>query len=344
MSKFKLTSRKAAIEIQFNWIFVLIAGSIIFIFIVSLILNQKKDADIQISQDVLKKIATNIRGKQQLTDTISQLETPSTSFTFSCDVRDLTADFKISGSQREQLSSEIIFAPKEFTTQRINVWTLDFSIPFIVTRFVYLSPQNMIFLIYNSTGYENYAAEIYNALPQNITKRYVSSVSEINSLIKSYNYYRIICFNNCPNTYKYISILPSSNSESVFGYGIIGYDVIPTNNDQPNNNNRLQYYLGKASLFGAIFSDDKKYYTCQMERAFKQFELKRNLHYQRILLLESELASVNPNCVPVLALPKSTLLNMKDKSLSDVQTIYQSALSLKNDNTDLIFKGCPLIY
>lgn len=332
-----LNSKKSAIEIQFNWIFVLIAGIIIFTFIISLILTQKKDADIQISQDVLKKLATNIRGKQQLTDTFSILETPSTTFTFTCDVNDLNSDFKISGSQREQLPVEIIFSPREFTTQKINVWTLDFNIPFTVTRFIYLSPQSTVFIIYNSTNFQNFVKEIYNTLPSNITKKYASNTNEISNIIRGYKYYKIICFENCPSNYNYVSI-NSSNTNSVFEYGRIGYNVIA------KNESSFPYYIGKASLFGAIFSDNKNYYLCQMNRAFNQFKLKRELYYQRIFLLENDLNSVNPECTSVLVLPKSTLNNMKNKSLNDVPEIYRYSLQLKNDNSDLLFKGCPLIY
>lgn len=335
-------SRKSVIEVQFNWIFVLIAGTVIFVFIISLILSQKKDIDTQISQDVLKQLATNIKGKQQLSDTFSQMETPSTTFTFTCDPNDLTADFKISGSQRESLPLEIIFAPREFNTQKLNIWTLDFAMPFTVTRFIYIAPPNMIFVIYNSSATteqnQAYARVIYNRLPSNITKKYASTIAELENAIRRFKNYRIICFNDCPPpvNYKFISIYPLGND--IFSYGKVRY------NNLAQDVNNVPYYIGEASLFGAIFSQDENYYKCEMARAFKQFEIKRSLYHERVVLLQSDLQSINPQCIPVFALPLSTLRNMQNKKLNDTEHLYELSNLLKRDNNDLIFKGCPLIY
>ncbi len=336
-------SKKSAIEVQFNWIFVMVAGLVLFVFIIGLILSQKKDVEVQVGQDVLKQLSTNIKGKQQLTNTFSQMEIPSTTLMFTCDIKDLTSDFKISGSQREPLPLEIIFAPREFDAKTLNIWTQDFNMPFIVTRFIYVTPPNMIFVIYNSSpAYQTHAVALYNAFPTNITKKYASSTTQLNASIKGYKYFRVICFNgNCPapaDRYNYVNINPLS--EELFGYGRLEYGKAINDANSP-------YYIGAASLFGAIFSDsylDGSYYKCQMARAFKQFEIKRNLHYQRMDLLYDELNNTNPTCMPLLALPMSTLLNMKDKSLSDAVALYGYANQLKNDNIDFTFKGCPLIY
>lgn len=339
----KRLKKKSAIEVQFNWIFVMIAGIAIFVFIISLIMSQKNTVENQLSQDVIKQLSTNIKGKQQLTNTFSQMEIPQTTLTFSCDYNTLLSDFKISGSQREPLPLEIIFAPREFNAKKLNIWTQDFNMPFIVTRFIYITPPNMIFVIYNSSAtYQMQAVTIYDTLPSNITKKYASTPEQVNNAIKGYDYFRVICFDgNCPTPpekYNYINILSTSNE--LFGYGKLEYGKTINPITSPN-------YIGAASLFGAIFSDSYQggsYYKCQMARAFKQFEIKRTLHYQRMDLLSTELLTKNPECVPLFALPMSTLLNMKNKNLSDVSLLYNHSIQLKNDNTDFTFKGCPLIY
>lgn len=330
-------SKKSAIEIQFNWIFVLIAGTVIFVFIISLILSQKKSVDIQVSQDVLKQLATNIKGKQQLSNTFSQMETPKTTYTFTCDPVDLSADFKISGSQREQLPLEIIFTPKEFNTQTLNIWTLDFAVPFTVTRFIYITPPNMIFVIYNkSEQYQTQSRLIYNTLPSNITKKFADDNTELTNALKGYKNYRVICFDNDCNgiTQNYVSI--HSLSTDIFGYGTLGY------NTQALDTIGIKY-IGQASLFGAIFSDDEKYYRCEMDRAFKQFEIKRSLHHTRVELLQADLGNGN-TCKFVLTSPANILGRMKNKVLANADELYSLSNELKNANTDLTFKGCPLIY
>lgn len=337
-------NKKSAIEIQFNWIFVMIAGIVIFIFIISVLMKQSEESNTKISQDVLKQISTNIKAKQQLSNTFTELEIPRTTMTFTCDDTDLISDFKISDSQREQLPVEIIFAPREFNTQILKIWTQDFSVPFIVTRFIYITTPGTVFIIYNSSEDVNiYARAVYDEFPSNITRKYAENSMALDKIIKSYKSYKIICFDNyCPTTpankYNYIKIIP--NNQDIFSYGTISFSSgLGGSNDIS--------YMGKASLFGALFSDNRNYYECQMKRAFNQFEIKRTLHETRIYLMESDLSSNNPSCVPLLASPKSTLSNMKDMKeivLTDASSLYSAAEQLRLDNVDLTFKGCPLIY
>lgn len=330
-----MNNKRAAIEIQFNWIFIVIVGAILFLFIISLVFNQKKSADTQLTQDVLKKISSNIKGKQQLTNTFSQIETIKTSYVFSCDPETLISDFKIANAQREQLPLEIIFTPREFTAQKIDLLTLDFNVPFTVTRFIYISPSNMIFIIYNASENQEYSRDIYDALP-NVNKKFVDSESALANILKSYNTYRVICFkDSCPRNYNYINIEPSIEG-NVFSYGSISYNSRISRNSVN--------YFGKESLLGAIYSDNQKYYLCQMNRALKQFELKRQLYEKRIEILQREFQNTNSECYNVLVLPLTTLRNMENKGLEDSKDLYELSNRLKNDNTDLLFRGCPLIY
>lgn len=333
--------KKSAIEIQFNWIFVLIAGAVIFTFIISMIMNQKEQSENQISQDVIKLISTNIKGKQQLSNTYSEAGFTKTTFSFSCDPNSLISDFKISNSQRESLPVEIIFAPREFTASKLHLWTQDFSMPFAVTRFIYITTPDTVFVIYpNNLDFDE---QLNTTLPENITVKqltFPNPHSQLANAIKGFEHYKIICFDNCPDPakYKFISIAPASGQTDIFSYGILAY------NNNADGSGPESNYVGKASLLGAIFSDNQQFYECQMKRAFKQFELKRSLQLQRIVLLEDELPTHNPDCIPVLAGPKSILESMKDKSLSDSEFLYSSLGQLTLYNKDLVFQGCPLIY
>jgi hypothetical protein len=221
----------------------------------------------------------------------------------------------------------------------LNIWTLDFSAPFIVTRFIYLAPPNMIFIIYNSTpDSQTYARAIYNELPSNITKKYAWTKTDVDNAITGYTYYKIICFNECPvatppNKYSIVSIRPSI--EGLFTYGKINYTAVAT--DLGNLN-----YIGKASLFGAIFSDNAGYYKCQMDRSFKQFRIKATLQTERLLLLQNALGTTD--CSAILTSPLATLTEIRYMGLINASDLYVHSIELKNQNTDMTFKGCPLIY
>jgi hypothetical protein len=328
--------KKGMIEIQFHWIFLMVAGMLLFLFIVSMIFVQKNRSETIVSVEVMRQITTSFKSKQQISDSFSPLEVPNTKFYFDCDKDILDFRYKLEGSQWEVLPIEIMFASKELTGRKIWIWTQDFQAPFTVTRFVYLTTPDTAFIIYNNTGDPD-AKMIYDNLPPNITKFYASS-STYNDILSQYKKYKLICFGvNCgpaDNRIDRIRIVKDSNS--LYSYGNVNY--------LKNGIGSLSYnYMTKASLFGAIFSDNGDFYDCQMNRAFKQFELKRGLHYARVQLLENVLLTENPGCIPVLAAPKSALILMENKTHNNPDLVTW-AKKLESGNYDLDVKSCPLIY
>jgi hypothetical protein len=335
-----ITHSKGMIEVQFNWIFVLIAGFIIFLFIISIIMSQKKHADDLLNIELIQKITTTIRSKQQLSNTYSEVSIPDLKIYFSCDDEIKTADFRIEGSPvREPLNLEILFAQKTLSGNMLYIWTQDFSIPFTVTRFMYITSPAQLFVIYdtNQEPEKTYADMVYNDLPANITKVHASN-SDLVTKISGYKNYKIICFNSkCPiaNTYSFINITPSTSG--LYTYGNVTFHKAPSINQRIG-------YISSAGLFGAIFSDDATYYECQMNRSFRQFEVKRALQYQRLLLLQPEIQANNSACNDALAKPIDTLRLMNNYNLANTGNIYLNIVNLQINNKDLGVKGCPQVY
>jgi hypothetical protein len=339
----KNNSKKGMIEVQFNWIFVLIAGMVIFLFIISIIMSQKKHADNILNIDLEQKITTTIKGKQQLSNTYSEVSIPTLKLNFDCDNETNNANFRLEDSQsREPLNLEILFASKTLSGDELQIWTKDFSIPFTVTRFMYITNPKQIFIVYNTTPVDttinSYAARIYNDLSSNLSKKYASSASDLATKLSGYKNYKIICFNNVcplPATYSFINITPSSSG--LYTYGNVTF------HKAPNKNSNIMY-ITEAGLFGAIFSDDAEYYDCQMKRALQQFEIKRSLHYQRVLIMLPDVAANNSFCEKVLTLPIDTLNNMKGYKLNDSKYLYDGIIKLTVNNKELGINGCPQIY
>lgn len=339
-----MRNTRAIIEVQFNWIFVLIAGMVIFLFIISLIMSQKKHAEELINIDLVKKITTTLRGKQQLSNTYNEVDIPDIKIYFNCDNETDTAEFRLEGSpMRERLPLEIIFASESFSSNMMQIWTQDFSVPFTVTRFMYISNPSQIFIIYAPPSNppspsSAYAMMLFKELPANITKKEADNVADIGALSSGFSTVKIICFgNDCSslNSYDHIRVDPSS--KGLFSYGKVVF------HKKPSINNNMTY-ITAAGLFGAIFSDDAEYYDCQMKRALSQFEIKRSLQYQRLLMIQPEIHANNSECEPVLASPLLTLKDLGGYGLNDSAYIYAGMMKLEINNKDLVFKGCPLVY
>ena len=101
MERFR--GRKGIIEVQFNWIFVIIVGFILFLFIISIVLSQRKHSDAVLNAEIVQQLAATIKGKQQLSNTYNEIDIPSTNIYLSCDGDTGISDLRIEGSSRETL-------------------------------------------------------------------------------------------------------------------------------------------------------------------------------------------------------------------------------------------------
>ncbi|HIH55128.1 TPA: hypothetical protein HA293_05095, partial [Candidatus Woesearchaeota archaeon] len=87
----------------------------------------------------------------------------------------------------------------------------------------------------------------------------------------------------------------------------------------------------------------KEYYECQMDRAFKQFEIKRKLQIERIELMEDD-TDISYDCRILLIRPSTTLYALKDQKLIHNEDIYNIMRQFHDDNKDLELSSCPIIY
>jgi len=343
-----LFQRKGVVDVQFNWIFVMIAGVVMFLFIISIVFAQKRSADTQAGISAMNQIATLIKGKQQSANVYSEITIPQTNVNFRCDPTTNYFTFKIENAERTQLPTEIMFAPEELSTNKIIIWSQAFTIGFPVSVFTYITTSNSMILIYNTSD-NTYAQQIYNDLPNNVSKRYIASSSEI-SAYQKYAHLKVICFDNdCPiKEFEYIKISPAFNP-AISGAGLYDYGNITFHKkgaNLPDPLSQTTYYVTKSGLYGAIFSDNVGYYNCQMSRALKQFEVKRSLLENRILLMQDayDFSSV---CRQALNTTLEYDINkMKDPVLNadNVSSLYLNSKYLDTGNVDLELSSCPQIY
>jgi len=332
-------SKKGIIEVQFNWIFVLITGFIIFLFIISLIISQKKHSDATLSIGLSNTIISTISSKQQLPNSYSQIDiSPAVDIEFTCDKSTLLSDFHLQGSEsREDLPLEIIFSQKKINTNTLIIWTQDFSLPFIITRFMYITSKDTAYIIYHEDAANHYALQLYDDLPANLTKMYAISAADLANKIKGFKSYKVICFanDNCPNNSPYIMISPNTVN-GLYSYGQVDFQ-------QPSSPANWINYLTGAGLYGAIFAGDKDFYSCEMSRAMAQLDMKRILQLNRIEILEPDLAALNYGCVSAMADPKDILTKMEGKTLNDAGLLYNYTMQLETDNKNAEFGNCPQI-
>jgi len=344
-----IKNRIGVMDIQLNWIFVLIAGFVIFLFIISIAFSQRHNAQTQADIGIMNQITTLLKGKQQTSDMYSEITFPRTDIEFTCSSYSQFS-FNIANAQPAQLPVEIIFTPKLVNTNKIMVWSQPFTLGFPVSIFTYITTPNSVILIFNDGDATNYDEQLFSDLDSvsNITHKYITEGTE--NAYSGFSRRTIVCFHdadasadNCPSAqdFDYIKIFPAKD---LFDYGNVTFHNKGDNAIQDEHNTLP--YITKAGLYGAIFSNSKEFYSCQMSRAMTQFEIKRTLIQSRLTFIQNDLQDPSDCKDGVTVTLNTEIASMQNPVLKwdNVTNLYQMSNDLDRRNSELGLKSCPKLY
>src|SRR3989338_7686040 len=154
--------KKGQIEVQFNWIFVLIVGALILVFFIAIVNAKKKAADKNLAFDILGKIDLIINGALTIPKTGQIFEMPKIEFNFQCDrIYALGVD--------RQFQDRVVFGPDLLKGRQLIVWSQDWNVPYKTANFLYVTADNVRYIIYYDTS-ETEARQLFSELPDNLTK------------------------------------------------------------------------------------------------------------------------------------------------------------------------------
>ena len=326
---------KKAFEIQFNWLFVLVAGTAILLFFTAVVIKQKSISETSTKAIVLKTVEAIITGAGVSTDTTNVIDMPSSNIDVSCN--------RISvGGVSKQYQNLILFAPNLIKGNKLITQTLSFSNPYRVTNFLYVTSADMRYVI---IGNSNLAKEINRSLPSSLKKEFYQSTP----MIRNENNYKvkIIVFDSLINFPISLEKMPDSDVTMIRVNG----DIEKGNIDfyQKDGNQWLPRgsmpYLGKQSLIGAVYIEDPEIYKCNMDNAFIRLSLVTNTYKERTEKLKQ---TTQLECRLVYSNALSHLNSILSLSSSfdqtNVITIVESAKSLANENKNAQLYSCPLVY
>jgi len=105
---------KAQLELQFNWIFVLIVGAILLTFFFTLIGGQSKSNEEIIAINFAERMKTILDASEQQPGTIKLYERlPPLSLTFTCDSSEDVYNYVIRGADSVDTKYNLFFSPRE---------------------------------------------------------------------------------------------------------------------------------------------------------------------------------------------------------------------------------------
>ena len=108
LHKKMLYQKRGAVEIQFNWIFILIIGALILTFFFAIAQKQKQLSERRLGADISSELDLLFTGQGVSSNTISVMNIPNVPIKVSCD------DYTLFNVPR-RLGNTIIFSPQEIT-------------------------------------------------------------------------------------------------------------------------------------------------------------------------------------------------------------------------------------
>jgi len=372
-----MSKKRGVIEVQFNWIFILIIGGLILVFFLGVVRTQKKVAETKISVTISTDLRAILSGVEVSTQTASLIDIPKTEIEYDC------LGYSVGGvAGMRPIAS---FSPNIIKGNNLLSWTLPWSVPYRVMNFIYLTSPEVRYIIVDDDDADpgSLANELNESLPENyviedgqekllMNKELITIsdwVSNRDTEIIDKNHYkvRLIFFGtdlldalnkDTPNELAQlgedltaISVLPSP------GLGLDGHGEITFYKQgslDEFEEDSTTYYLGKASLIAAIFAEDIESYNCNMQRAFKKFGFITDIYLKRTIELKDYYyyESINPSCESTYSSAKPKLEDIKDKTVilseelnpTDIENIYNEISSIVNENDKAQKLSCPEIY
>jgi len=209
-----MIGKKAQVEMQFNWIFVLIVGTVLLAFFFVLISKQTNNSDQQISASLSRHFTTVIKTNAQRSGTVKAFNVPrNVELEFTCDSERQIHQYTLNDLKGADIKYDIIFAPSYLQNSKLYTWTEEWVLPsdsgFGITSMLYLTNPNHGYFFYNETPNSN-SAILRDEFPKNFSVHYIDDDNvdgkPIEMSSKNYDTYtNVLLTEDIPNNNPFIS-------------------------------------------------------------------------------------------------------------------------------------------
>jgi len=358
--------KKGVVEVQFNWILVLIAGALIFGFFFSIVKWGMKGSTDNTAITISKNLDAIFTSAMVTDRTVNEVNLPFNEIAFTCD------DYGIDKSTHlESIGNKIVFAPRRIDSGNIVTWSDGWDVPFRVMNFLFVSSPSMKYYVIGS-------GEVFDFLSENFPEEYTvefidTSAGGDYSNVFNQNHFKVrfVFIREVYSGQFDLSEFSDMDSWDVTALYINGggLDTVLTGvfkkadffnsefdtySDASLESQRL---FGEASILGAIFSEDPEDYLCNMEKARARLSEIGKIYKERSFSLGNYYADPtggdDSNCALIHTEaasdtgPIQVLIDQGGASNPDYQEITDAVYDLANPtglNAVAQAQSCTLIY
>jgi hypothetical protein len=352
-----MMKKRGAIEVQFNWIFVLVVGALLLTLIVGFVSSQMRSSGNQLAASIVRDtdtVLTHAATSYGKTSTMMLLRPLQFECLPECTAAGCLSSIRVQGTDVElQTPVQVLFASGVVSGDQMIIWSRALNLPYHVDNMLYLASKNTRYVFVGAAG-----DSVLNALKATLPPNFNTARADDGNAIQNRNNpnVRLVYHNTIPGAVP--ASLASMPDQGVTAINIIPvgrYDQVGRVQFYKKSGNSFQlddelYYYGLPTLYGAMFSDTSSAYECNTQKSLIKLSVISALHAERLDLLLS-----NPDVETVC---KNIYASMKDE-VEDIGTLAQAidlhnaaqmqdlqdySEKIKTANNGLKLNSCPLLY
>lgn len=341
---------KNAMEMQFHWIFVLIAGALIIAFFFSIGLKQKSYSAQKLSYTLENTLEAVITASLQSPGLSQKIPMPQPGIAFycskGCDCRFIIGDLP-GGKGGNSFKEKIIFAPELVKEQDMTFFTLEWKMPFRAANFIYITNPSTKYHIIYSEGVppsKRLKEMLEQSMPSAVNAEFVKLDDFSGITRKTFEHTRIVFLavdeqqlDDSFSSAKNVDGVKIEEDQVIFLQKRKGEPVL----EQLQG---ISYVPGdKAAVFAAVFAADKDMFSCGMREAYKRLALVSDVYARRMESLSNSLSTRCAYNAPMQQMVE-TSKTMSSQLQPETTTLSSLKLSVETANDKLVRQSCPPIY
>jgi len=330
---------KKGFEVQFNWIFAVIAGAAIIALAAFLVVKNRGITDSSFDVQTLKTVDAIVTGTGISSD-VTKVSDISSKLAVGCNRIAI-------GSAQRNYQNIVLFAPDSIIEGKLITLTLPINLPFKVSNMLYATSPKIRYIL---VGKNEIISMINKSLPDSMQTEMASSVMAA-SAIKNTNNYKVRFIVADKDAFAAFSVPKSLEKMPNFDVSAVVVSGSTDNGEatfyqkkglvwEPKGSSN---YLTLQGLLGAVFAESRENYDCSLKSLESRAKIMMEIYSQRTKKLA--LLAKDSECKPLYAEAEARISSILGKSIiTNPEAFTSFANDWKNKNSDLEVLSCPSLY
>ncbi len=338
--------KRGEIEVQFNWILVLVAGAVLFLFFFGIINWAKQSNEESSSTTISTYFDSILTASAVKEETLNQVTIPAKQITFTCN------GYRVNNAASLQnIRNKIIFAPTRIEGAELITWSASWNVPFRVTNFLMVTSPNIRYILRGSSG-DLLFEEIQDIFPAELQL-------DVNPpTIEDENNYKVrFLYANQGVDDADVAPFKKYSAEDITALTITGATIdeslaLTFHAKKPVGDPisgwaspvESSTSFARGSLLGALFTEDPEHYVCAMNKGLSRLNNIAQLYKQRSEELKAYYFSLSSFCESPHFNALTTLDAIAATDMNTLAGLSGHSFDLISENQNARSGSCALIY